>query len=280
MEMLSGKEIASEIKTKVREENVQSNIVPHLAIIVVGDAKENLLYIGLKQKAIEEVGGKTTILSLPASMKKTDLLMKIEDLNQDNDIHGILIQLPLPERLAPDQDEFLSAIHPKKDVDGFNPVNRGKLMGGSPDFISCAALACMEVVRRYFKQLEGKSVLLVGDSFDVIQPLALMFLEEKARVTVIPQYDPDLLKLADIAVIEKGDPLIVKEHDIKPGALLIDAGFYWYHDHLCGNIDREVLANVKGSLLPVPGGMGPILIAELMANLQRAAEGMERGNNG
>jgi len=138
----------------------------------------------------------------------------------------------------------------------------------------------MEVSQRYHSPLKNKSVLLVGDSFDVIKPLALLYMREGARVTVLPDYDPSYLKDADIAVIEKGGPLLVKNAGVKTGSLLIDAGFFWHNDHLCGNIDRDSFENAKGHLLPSPGGMGPLLIAELMANLSRAAKQSKEGNDG
>jgi methylenetetrahydrofolate dehydrogenase (NADP+)/methenyltetrahydrofolate cyclohydrolase len=145
-------------------------------------------------------------------------------------------------------------------------------MGAEPDFISCAALACMEVSRRYMSPLADKRVLLVGNSFDVIQPLALMFIKAACSVSIIPRYYPAALQDMDIAIIENGTPLVVNQEGVKSGALLIDAGFHWHQERVCGNIDREAMAKVEGYLLPVPGGMGPLLIAQLMVNLSQAAQ--------
>ncbi len=271
MEIISGKAIADEIKAGLKESNALEGICPCLALIDVGDNKENLLYIGLKKNAIDAIGGSARIIKLPGDSKREDLLEQIKNLNQDKEVDGILLQLPLPETLEPFREEFLEAIAPHKDVDGFGPHNRGSLMGGEPVFISCAALACMDICHRFMSPLTKKKVLLVGDSFDVIQPLALMFMKELCEVAIIPQYYSDAMEDIDIAIIEKGVPLVVKNQGVKAGALLIDAGFYWFQDRTCGNVDRDVLAGVEGYLLPVPGGMGPLLIAHLMKNLSQAA---------
>lgn len=279
MDIIGGKDLSEEIRAELREANAKTGLVPLLAIIVVGDDRENLLYIGLKQRAMEAIGGKTRIVALPSNVSKDSLLEEIELLNADAEIHGILLQLPLPAALIPFQEEFLEAISPQKDVDGFNPSSRGRLMGDQPGFISCAALACMEVSRRFATPLKGKSVLLVGDSFDVIQPLAILFLKESALVTTIPRFDPVYFKQADITVIEKGNPLLVKD-GAKPGSLLIDAGFHFHQEHMCGNVDRDAMKPIDGHLLAVPGGMGPILIAELLRNVCEAAQKANRGGIG
>jgi methylenetetrahydrofolate dehydrogenase (NADP+)/methenyltetrahydrofolate cyclohydrolase len=271
MEIISGKAIADEIKAGLKESNAQAGICPCLAVIDVGDNQENSLYIGLKKNAIDAIGGSARIIKLPEDTKREDLLAEIKKLNQDKAVDGILLQLPIPENLEPFREEFLEAIAPHKDVDGFCPNNRGKLMGGEPNFISCAALACMDICHRYMSPLAKKKVLLVGDSFDVIQPMALMFMKELCEVAIIPYYYPDAMGDIDIAIIEKGTPLMVKSQGVKPGALLIDAGFHWYQDRTCGNVDRDALTGVEGYLLPVPGGMGPLLIAHLMKNLSQAA---------
>lgn len=271
MNIISGKEISDEIRARLKDSNTQNGLTPCLAIINVGDDKENLIYIGLKDKAVATMGGKTRLENLPAEADKQSILKLIADLNQDNEVDGILFQLPLPEALQVYQDEFLTAIDPAKDVDGFHPVNMGRLLSKTPGFISCAALACMDVCKRSVDKLAGKKVLLVGESFDLIKPLALMFMEEGCQVTVAPAYKAADIAAADIAVIEKGSPRVVKAESIKAGALIIDAGFYYEETGLFGNVDKEAVSGAEGSLLPVPGGMGPILIAKLLENLCQAA---------
>jgi methylenetetrahydrofolate dehydrogenase (NADP+)/methenyltetrahydrofolate cyclohydrolase len=272
LEIINGKAIADEINKGLKDSNNQAGITPCLAIINIGDAKDNLLYIGLKKKAVDSIGGQTRIYQLPGDLKREALLEKIYQLNQDREVDGILLQLPLPASLEPYREEFLGAIVPHKDVDGFSPSNRGGLMGGQPQFISCAALACMDICKRYVKPLKSKKVLLAGNSFDIIEPLALMFIKEECRVTIIPQYYPEAMENIDIAVIEHGSPLGVRAQFIKAGALIIDAGFYWHQDRMCGNVDKNAVSSVEGYLLPVPGGMGPLLIAQLMVNLSHAAQ--------
>lgn len=271
MEIISGKMIADEIKAELKELNRQDEINPCLAIVNVGDDKENLLYIGLKENAVVAIGGTTRLINLPNNVQKDEVLEQIYILNNDEQINGILFQLPLPKGLRPYQEDFLEAIDANKDVDGFNPFNRGRLMGDKPGFISCAALACMEVCQRYISTISGKKVLLVGKSFDLIQPLSIMFTRQACQVMVIPDYYPLALDGVDIAVIEHGGPQIVKAQGIKEGALIIDAGFYYDQNNLYGNVDKEAIKGVNGHLLPVPGGMGPILIAKLLENLCQAA---------
>ena len=271
MQIISGKTIADEIKVKLKESNGAAGISPCLAIINIGDNKENLLYIGLKKTAVDAIGGQSRIINLAEDTQPEQLLEIIQDLNRDAGVDGILLQLPLSPALEAYREEFLQAIVSHKDVDGFSPLNRGLLMGAEPAFISCAAMACMDVCHKYLKSLEGKKVLLVGNSFDVIQPLALMFIKEACEVNIIPRYYPAAMQDIDIAVVEHGAPLVVKKQGIKPGALLIDAGFHWHQEKVCGNVDRDELADAEGYLLPVPGGMGPLLIAQLMENLCKAA---------
>lgn len=271
MELICGKDISTEIRNQLKENLAREGLNPCLAVINVGDDKENLIYIGLKENAIDTSGGKTHIANLPSHATKEEVLNLINELNQDREVDGILLQLPLPKELQPYEQEFLSAVDPAKDVDGFHPVNMGKLVNGTPGFISCAALACMDISKRYKAPLVGKKVLLVGNSFDLIKPLTLMYIQESCQVLVTPQYKPDLMEGIDIAVIETGGPHIVKAAGVKEGALLIDAGFYYDQNSLFGNVDKEDLAGIDGHLLPVPGGMGPMLITKLLENLCMAA---------
>jgi len=185
-----------------------------------------MLYVGLKDKAAATIAGRTTLFHLPADTRKEDLLKKLQEANADDTIDGIILQLPLPDHLKEYQDEFLSAIQPDKDVDGFNPINRGKLMGGEPIFISCAAMACMEIVDRYQESLAGKKVVLFGDSFDVIQPLAILFMQRGCLVSIVPDYQAEYAGDADIMVVEKGAARVVKGDHLKKGMLLIDAGIF------------------------------------------------------
>ncbi len=277
MIVINGNILADEIKDGLKKTNSQAGIVPNLAIIDIGSNPENVRYINLKQKAAQVIGAHTRVIKLDHGTSREKVLAIMGELNQDTEVDGILLQLPVPDGLEPYREELLSAIAPIKDVDGFNPINRGLLMGGEPLYISCAALACMHISRRYKNPLAGKNILLVGDSFDVIQPLALMFIQEGCHVQIDPQYDASSLENADIAIIEKGIPFMVKKENVKAGALLIDAGFHWQQGRSCGNINPEEIAATEGYLLPVPGGMGPLLIACLLQNLTQAAGNKQKG---
>lgn len=277
MELIEGKKISDEIRQRIKEQAQAAGISPHLAIIIVGDDKESLLYVGLKDKAVNFIGGTTRHIVLPANTARETLLAEIHQLNQEPEVDGILLQLPLPQSLQPYTDEFLAAIDVNKDVDGFNPVNRGRLLYGHPRFISCAALGCQEVIHQYRGTAQGKKAVLVGDSFDVILPLSLLLMKEGGQVTVIPEMPVGVpLPDADIYVIEKGHPETVEAHQVADGALVLDVGFYWHYGHSCGNVKKDALNSLEGHLLPVPGGLGPILIAKLLENLYAAA--LERHN--
>lgn len=272
MEIINGTNIAVEIRNQLKVKNEQRNVCPNLAIFLVGDDKESMVYVGLKDKAAATIAGRTTLFHLPADIQKEELLQKIQEANADHEIHGIILQLPLPDHLKPYQDDFLSAIQPDKDVDGFNPINRGKLMGGQAIFISCAAMACMEIVDRYQESLDGKKAVLFGDSFDVIQPLAILFMQRGCLVSIIPDYRAEYAGDADIMVVEKGAARVVKGDHLKKGMLLIDAGFFFDQRGVSGNVDKDSLTEAEGYLLPVPGGMGPLLIARLMENVSAAVD--------
>ncbi|KUG05013.1 methylenetetrahydrofolate dehydrogenase (nadp+) / methenyltetrahydrofolate cyclohydrolase [hydrocarbon metagenome] len=271
MELISGTKIAEEIKADLKEQNLGKGICPNLAVILVGDNKESMIYVGLKENAARSISGSTSIIELPADISKMELLNAIAKANHEQDTDGIIIQLPLPDHLAPWQDEFLEAVREEKDVDGFNPANRGKLIGGKPKYVSCAALACMEVIDRYVESPEGKNVILVGDSFDLILPLSIRLISEGFNVQVINEYKPDWIRQADVLVVEKGSANMVKGEHLRDGMLVIDAGFYWDGGKTHGNVDKESVSGISGHLLPVPGGVGPLLIAKLMENVSQAA---------
>lgn len=271
MEIVSGSKLATAVRQNLQAENARDGLHPVLAIIIVGGDEESLVYVGLKEKAVQEIGGVCRQVVTPAGISKEKLINVITELNADEKVDGILLQLPLPEGLQSSVEEILSAIRPEKDVDGFNPANRGLLSTGSQYFTSCAALGSWYVMQQINPDLKNKQVLLVGSSFDVIIPLAVILMQEGCRVRLEPEYKPRLLGKADIMVIEKGRPAIVKGEHIKQKLLLIDAGFYWENGRTLGNVDRESVAEKDGWLLPVPGGLGPLLIAMLMKNLCQAA---------
>lgn len=271
MKIISGSELAKDIRQTLREQNARDSLRPVLAIIVVGDYEESQVYVGLKEKAVQDIGGICRQVVVPANITKSKLINLILDLNGDESVDGILLQLPLPEGLQSSVEEILSAIKPAKDVDGFTPANRGLMSTGSQYFTSCAALGCLYVMEQVYNDLKNREAVLIGDSFDVITPLAIMLMQTGSRVKLEPEYHPRLVGPADIMVIEKGRPEIVRGEHLEHPLLLIDAGFYWENGRTVGNVDRNSVAGKEGWLLPVPGGLGPLLIAMLMENLSRAS---------
>jgi len=271
VELIDGRAIAEEIRKNLRDINIKNDLCPSLAVILVGDDRDSMIYVGLKDKAAQSISGKAVLVQLPAEISRESLLAEINKLNADENIHGIILQLPLPAHLQNYQDEFLEAIKTDKDVDGFNPINRGKLISGQAEYVSCAALACMEVIDRYITCCAGKNVLLLGDSFDLILPLAVLLINNEYNVQVIQEYEAVYVKNADILIVEKGKAKMVKEEHLHDKMLVIDAGFHWDGRGVSGNVDKDFTAEIKSYLLPVPGGMGPLLIAKLMENVSKAA---------
>ena len=275
MEIINGNELAKKIKSSLREDHT-NGLRPVLAIVLVAGDEESRVYVGLKEKAVHDIGGVCRQIITPGDITKDKLIMLINELNNDDTVHGILLQLPLPEGLQSSVEEILSAIDPQKDVDGFTPANRGLLSTDSQFFTSCAALGVHLVISQILADLNGKEIILVGDSFDVITPLAIMLMQAGSRVRLESDYTPAMLKNADAMVIEKGRPEIVKGEHLEHSLLLIDAGFYWENGRTVGNVDRDSVKECAGWLLPVPGGLGPILIAMLMKNLCQAARQRNR----
>ncbi|MEQ8174401.1 MAG: bifunctional 5,10-methylenetetrahydrofolate dehydrogenase/5,10-methenyltetrahydrofolate cyclohydrolase [Syntrophomonadaceae bacterium] len=271
MEAISGAQIAGEIRDRLRNENTRLGLMPCLAVILVGSQEDSAMYVRLKEKAALDIGGRFCLETLPEAASADALLELIEQLNRDDTVDGIILQLPLPAHLEPRREIFLKAIEPLKDVDGFHQENRGSLLGGEPAFTSCAALACLEVIERYAKPLQDKRVLLVGESFDLIMPLTLLLMKARCRVSVVPEPSGEILDNCDIVVVEQGRAGIIKSLGEDGPELILDAGFYVTPQGLQGNVDREQLSRYSGRLLPVPGGMGPILVAKLMENVTLAA---------
>lgn len=279
MQLISGTQWAARIKQQLCQKNRDKGVQPTLAVILVGAQQDSAAYVKLKEKAAADIGGDCRVVSLADNVTRSQLRAAIESLNQDANVHGIILQLPLPAHIDSQQDDFLLAINPEKDVDGFNPVNRGLLIGGQPRFTSCAALAAMEVISQSIPNINRRSALLIGDSFDLILPLTAMLVEQGCEVRVVPEWDRETAISADIVVAEKGAPQIIKNQHLGQVRLLIDAGFYWTSDGSRGNVDNEDVSAADGLLLPVPGGMGPLLIAELMYNLSRAAWEQQGGGS-
>ena len=242
----------------------------------MGDDPASTVYVRNKERACKEVGINSTVHRLPAETTREELLGLIERLNNDTAVHGILVQLPLPSHL--DEDEVINAISPKKDVDGFHPINAGKLLIGDDDaFVACTPAGVLELVKRTEVPIKGQNVVIVGRSNIVGKPAAVLFLREHATVTVCHSRTKDVAeecRRADILIAAVGRPEMIKKDWVKPGAVVIDVGINRVDGKLVGDVDFENVKEVAGAITPVPGGVGPMTIAMLLrATVESAARG-------
>ena len=273
--IIDGKGIAQEIRAelakKVAEMTTQGN-QPGLAVVLVGDDPASAVYVRQKRRTCEEIGIRSVIHRLPADISQQELLSLVEECNQDKSIHGILVQLPLPDGL--NEEEVIEAISPAKDVDGFHPINVGRLQIGKGGSIPCTPAGVVELVRRTGTPIEGKHVVVVGRSNIVGKPAATLFLQENATVTICHSRTKDVAaecRRADILVAAVGRPRLVKKDWIKPGAIVIDVGINRVDGKLVGDVDFDEVKDVAGAITPVPGGVGPMTIAMLMKATVEAA---------
>ena len=273
--IIDGRALANEIldKLKLEIQQLKSKIteIPKLAIILVGNNPASTIYIKNKIKNAQKVGIDTLLLNLPINITTKDLIAKINQLNLDQKISGIIVQLPLPE--AVDKNKILAAVSPYKDVDGFHPLNVGYLHSGiNEGFVPCTALGCLEVIRKYEPNLSGKNAVIVGRSNIVGKPLAALLLKEDCTVTICHSKSQNLSSItskADIVVAAIGSPLKLTTEYFKNDAIVIDVGINRINDNkIVGDVDFE---NVEVKYItPVPGGIGPMTIAFLLKNTVKA----------
>jgi methylenetetrahydrofolate dehydrogenase (NADP+)/methenyltetrahydrofolate cyclohydrolase len=243
---------------------------PVLAIILVGNDQESERYVSMKQRAAGEIGAQCQVHHLNEA-STSEVVALVNRLNQDQAIHGILVQLPLPPGV--DQDQVIAAIDVSKDVDGFHPLNLGLGYMGKQVFTSCASAAILNLIENYV-QTPRPRVLLIGKSLDLIKPLNSLLVGRECPVTVVDEMHPWIdLSLYEVAVLENGTPRSVSGSAFEEGSLVIDAGFHWQEGKSCGNaITEDFEADSRPWLLPVPGGLGPLLITMLLSNLIKAAK--------
>lgn len=273
MILLDGKALAAEIEGELRERIAQRGIQPGLAVIRVGDDPASAIYVGGKERACGRVGFYSHIQAMPESTSEAELLAEIERLNQRPDIHGILVQMPLPAHIR--SDVVIAAIAPHKDVDGFHPLNVGALTSGAPGLVSCTPLGIMRLLQKYNLPVAGKHAVVVGRSNIVGKPMALLLLQANATVTIAHSRTPDLgaiTRQADILVAAVGKAGLIQADMVKPGAVVIDVGMNRNEGKLCGDVNFAAVAEQAGYITPVPGGVGPMTIAMLLANTLQAAE--------
>ncbi|MBV8909094.1 MAG: bifunctional methylenetetrahydrofolate dehydrogenase/methenyltetrahydrofolate cyclohydrolase FolD [Sphingomonas sp.] len=241
--------------------------VPGLAVVLVGDDPASAVYVRSKAKATEQAGMQGYEYRLPASVSQEELVSLVDELNDNPAVDGILVQLPLPAQI--DERVVITRISPDKDVDGFHPVNAGRLAIGLHGFVPCTPLGCLRLLESELGDLAGKEAVVIGRSNIVGKPMALLLLRESCTVTVAHSKTRDLpsvVRRADIVVAAVGRPKMVTGEWLKPGATVIDVGINRTDDGIVGDVDYESAAEVAGAITPVPGGVGPMTIAMLIRN--------------
>ena len=279
--IIDGKELAKKIRSelKVEADELKANgIFPKLAVIMVGDDKASKIYVKNKSKACEKIGIEYEEFIMDANISMDELLDLIEKLNNRDDIHGILLQSPIPKNL--DINQAFNKISYKKDVDGFHPINVGKLVIGQDCFISCTPFGVIKMLEEYGIEIEGKNAVVVGRSNIVGKPLAQCLLSKNATVTVChsrTQNIDEITSKADILVAALGKPKFITENMVKDGAVVIDVGINRNEEgKIVGDVDFETVSQKASYITPVPGGVGPMTIAMLMTNVIKAAKNQNK----
>ena len=270
---LVSKSIRENLTLQINEFKTQTGITPGLAVIMVGDNPASAVYVRNKHKGCTEVGIKSYQIELPTETSEEELLSKIDELNQDENVHGILVQLPLPKHI--NEEKVINHISADKDVDAFHPVNVGKIMIGNYSFLPCTPAGIMELLSYYNVEIAGKRCVVIGRSNIVGKPMALLLLEKHGTVTVCHSRTKnlaDITKEADILVVAIGKAAFLTADMVKEGAVVIDVGINRLPDgKLCGDVDFDNVSKVASLITPVPGGVGPMTITMLLKNTLTAA---------
>lgn len=276
--IIDGKALAARVKDGIKTEIdgiIARGVVPGLAFILVGEDPASKLYVRNKKRVCGEVNIKSLDYNFPMTISESDLLDVIEKLNNNKDVHGILVQLPLPSRI--NTQTILASIDPNKDVDGFHPLNMGRLLIGQPGLRPCTPLGIMEMLGSIGADLKGKNAVMVGRSNIVGKPTAIMLLERHATVTLCHSRTnglPDVVRSADVLVVAIGKAKFIKGDWIKKGAVVIDVGMNMTPEgKFVGDVDFDEAAKRAGWITPVPGGVGPMTIAMLLKNTVLACRG-------
>lgn len=274
-QIIDGKVISAQIKEEIKEQvavcSAQGKEIT-LAVIQVGSDPASSVYVGNKKKACAYVGIRSLAYELPEETTQDELLKLIGELNGREDVHGILVQLPVPKHI--DENAVIQAIDPQKDVDGFHPQNVGALCTGQKGFISCTPAGIIQLLKRSGIEIEGKECVVIGRSNIVGKPMSLLLLRENGTVTVCHSKTKELREItrrADILVAAVGKPRMINADYVKEGAVVIDVGIHRNAENqLCGDVDFASVAPIAGAITPVPGGVGPMTIAMLMYNCLEA----------
>lgn len=276
-EIIDGKLLAKKIRANLKDETDQlksKGVYPKLAVIMVGDDKASKIYVKNKSKACEEIGIEYEEFLLDENISMDELLGLIDELNKREDIHGILLQSPIPKNL--DISKAFNRIDYRKDVDGFNPINVGKLVIGQDCFVSCTPFGVIKMLEEYNIDIEGKNAVVVGRSNIVGKPVSQCLLSKNATVTICHSRTKnieEITKNADILVAALGKPKFIKDNMVKEGAVVIDVGINRNDEgKIVGDVDFETVSQKASYITPVPGGVGPMTIAMLMNNVVKAAK--------
>lgn len=275
--IINGKEIGQEIRHAVAERVKrlkEQGVIPGLAVVLVGDNQASATYVRNKQKSCEAIGMFSELVKLPEATTQEELLTQIQLLNQREDIHGILVQLPLPKHI--DEDTVIATIAVEKDVDGFSPVSVGKMMLGQETFLPCTPFGVMKLLEYSGIEIAGKHAVIVGRSHIVGKPMGQLLLQKDATVTYTHSKTPDLpsfTKQADILIAAVGRANFITKEHIKEGAVVIDVGINRDDNNkLCGDVNFAEVEDIASAITPVPGGVGPMTITMLLFNTVQAAE--------
>ena len=259
--------IRSEIKKEISDLKKKSGKTPSLTVILIGDFAPSLIYVKNKEKSAREVGINSEIIRYSKNVSEKDILKKIEELNKNDEISGILVQLPLPSQIS--KEKIINSINPSKDVDGFNPINVGNLSSGYDSIVPCTPLGCLLLIKNTESNLAGKHAVIIGRSNLNGKPMAQLLLKENCTVTIVHSKTNDLqdecLK-ADILVAAVGVPNLIKKDWVKKNAIVIDVGINKVGEKIVGDVNFDELKDNVKAITPVPGGVGPMTIACLLKN--------------
>jgi methylenetetrahydrofolate dehydrogenase (NADP+)/methenyltetrahydrofolate cyclohydrolase len=279
--LISGTRLSQELRVDIARRAAfltSRNRQPGLAVILVGEDPASQVYVRNKVKACADTGIRSVLETYAATLSQEALLARIDALNADPQIHGILVQMPLPRHIDP--NAVIAAISPTKDVDGYSVASAGELLTGAPGFRPCTPYGCMKLIESTGMSLKGKHAVVIGRSNTVGKPMALLLLQANATVTICHSQTPDLalhVRQADVVVAAVGRRNTVTADMVKPGAIVIDVGMNRDDaGKLCGDVDFEPVSAVAGAITPVPGGVGPMTITMLLVNTVEAAEAAEK----
>ena len=271
MMIIDGKKEAEllreEIKKEVLKIKESKNKVPGLTVILIGNYTPSQIYVKNKEKNSKEVGMNSDVIKYSDDVTEKEILNKIKELNNDQNVSGILVQLPLPKQI--DKEKIINSIHPSKDVDGFNPVNVGNLSSGYQGLVPCTPMGCLMLIKKVEKNLSGKHAVIIGRSNLNGKPMAQLLLKENCTVTIVHSKTKNLQQeclKADILVAAVGVPNLVKKDWVKKDAIVIDVGINKLNDKIVGDVEFDQVKDIAKAITPVPGGVGPMTIACLLKN--------------